>query len=37
MNIEIAERTAKGNKAHYANAKTNKIEILKEKHQDENI
>jgi len=29
MNIEISERIAKGNKAYYASAKTNKIEIRK--------
>jgi hypothetical protein len=37
MNIEIDVRTVKGNKAYYANAKINKIEIPKEKHQNENI
>ena len=36
INTEIAERIAKGNKAHYANAKLIKIEISKEKHQNEN-
>jgi hypothetical protein len=37
INIEIAERIAKGNKAYYPNAKINKIELPKEKHQNENI
>jgi len=32
MNVEIAGRIAKGNKAYYANSKLNKIETLKEKH-----
>jgi hypothetical protein len=29
MNIEIAERTAKGNKAYYANSKLIKSKLLK--------
>jgi hypothetical protein len=37
MNIEIAERIAKGNKSTLCQCKTNKIEISKEKHQNENI
>jgi hypothetical protein len=37
MNIEIAERIAKGNKVYYANAKLIKIEVSKEKRQNENI
>ena len=36
MNIEIAERIAKGNKAYFANAKLIKSAFLK-KHQSENI
>jgi ubiquitin-protein ligase len=31
MNIEIAERLAKGNKAYYANAKLIKLKFLKKK------
>jgi len=34
---DIAERRAKGNKAHYAKAKLIKSKIPKEKHQNGNI
>jgi hypothetical protein len=34
INIEIAERIAKGNKAYYANAKLIKSKFLKKKHQN---
>jgi len=37
MNTEIAERKAKCNKSILCQFKTNKIETLKEKHQNENI
>ena len=37
MNIEIADRIAKGNKAYYANAKLIKSKFLKKKPQNENI
>jgi len=37
INIEIAERIAKGNKAYYANAKLIKSKFRKKKHQNESI
>ena len=37
INKEIAERIVEGIKAYYAKAKTHKIEISKEKYQNENI
>jgi hypothetical protein len=37
MNMEIAERIAKGNRAYYANAKLIKSEFLKKNTKNENI
>jgi hypothetical protein len=34
---EISERICKGNRAYYANAKTFKIKIVKEKYKYENV